>query len=71
MDGRVEMMDLEIWKQYHEEMIREAERNRLAKELRTARKKRAESMKRWQASTLVARASGIWNHLLMEDRKRL
>jgi hypothetical protein len=49
MDGRVELMDLEVWKQHYDEMMREAEQNRLANELRTARKKRAKSMKRWRA----------------------
>jgi hypothetical protein len=32
-------MDLETWKQRREEMIREAERNRLAKELRASRER--------------------------------
>ena len=31
------MVDLEVWKQSREEMIREAERNRLAKRLRDSR----------------------------------
>ncbi len=39
MDAR--MMDFENWKQRHKEMLREAERNRLAKALRAARKRRA------------------------------
>ena len=33
------MVDLEVWKQRHEEMIREAERDRLAKWLRDSRKR--------------------------------
>lgn len=33
------MMDLEIWKQRRKEMIREAERNHLAKALRDASKR--------------------------------
>jgi hypothetical protein len=33
------MVDLEVWKQSHEEAIREAERNRLAKRLRDSRKR--------------------------------
>jgi hypothetical protein len=35
-----EWMDLQIWKQRHEEMMREVEQNRLAKALRQSRKKR-------------------------------
>ena len=35
-----EWMDLQIWKQRLEEMMREAEQNRLAKALRESRKKR-------------------------------
>jgi hypothetical protein len=35
------MADLRIWKQHREEMIREVERNRLAKALRAARKRRS------------------------------
>jgi hypothetical protein len=34
------MMDLQTWKQRREEMMREAEQNRLAKALRDSRKKR-------------------------------
>jgi hypothetical protein len=33
------MMDWEVWQQRHEEMVREVELNRLAKALRTHRKK--------------------------------
>jgi hypothetical protein len=33
------MVDLEGWKRRHEELIREAERNRLAKRLRDSRKR--------------------------------
>lgn len=33
------MMDLQIWKQRREEMMREVEQNRLAKALRDSRKK--------------------------------
>ena len=33
-------MDFELWKQRHEEMMREAERHRLAKTLRESRKRR-------------------------------
>jgi hypothetical protein len=32
------MMDFEHWKQRHKEILREAERNRLAEELRAARR---------------------------------
>jgi len=35
------MMDFQIWKQRREEMMREAEQNRLARELQAARRKRA------------------------------
>jgi hypothetical protein len=34
------MMDLQAWKQRHEEMMGEAQRERLAKELRGSRKRR-------------------------------
>ena len=36
-----EMMDFQIWKQRREEMMREAEQNRLAKALRDSRKRRS------------------------------
>ena len=70
MDGRVEMMDLEIWKQHRKEKIREAEQNRLAKELRAARKKRTGSTMRWRASSPEARSCGIWDDPLIGHRKR-
>jgi hypothetical protein len=34
------MRDLELWKQRHEEMLREAEQARLARALKTSRKRR-------------------------------
>jgi hypothetical protein len=34
------MMDLQVWKQRREEMSREVEQNRLAKELRASRERR-------------------------------
>jgi hypothetical protein len=34
------MMDFQTWKQRHEEMMREAEQNRLGKALRDSRKRR-------------------------------
>jgi hypothetical protein len=37
---RESMFDFETWKQYREEMMREVEQNRLAKELRGSRKRR-------------------------------
>jgi hypothetical protein len=38
-----EMMDYQVWKQHHEEMVREAEQNRLAKALRKSRKRHGAS----------------------------
>jgi hypothetical protein len=38
---RREMTDLQVWKQRHEEMMREAQQGRLAKELRESRKGRS------------------------------
>ena len=42
-----EMMDFEIWKQHREEMMLEAEQNRLAKALRDSRKKRRGAGRAW------------------------
>jgi len=36
-----EMMDFEIWKHRHEEMLREAERRSLARSLRRSRERRS------------------------------
>jgi hypothetical protein len=72
MDEWVEMMDLEFWKQYRGEMIREAEHNRLARELRAARNKRAGAMKRWRASSPEESgpaSSGLWDDPLMGHRR--
>jgi hypothetical protein len=58
-----EMMDLEVWKQRHEEMMREAEQDRLAKALRHSRKLRGAS----RASSLMWELKRIAGRL----RKRL
>ncbi len=51
------MMDFEHWKQRHEEMLREAERNRLAKALRAARERRAGRtwVPLWEARRIAGR----------------
>ncbi len=55
-----EMMDLRIWKQRHEEMIREVEQHRLARALRRSRKQRGAS----RASSLVWELKRIAGRLL-------
>ena len=58
-----EMMNLEVWKKNREEMMREAEQNRLAEVLRNSRKRRGAS----QVSALaweLRRASGRLRKLL-------
>lgn len=53
-----EMMDFEVWKQRREEMAREADQNRLAKELRESRKKRGSgsaSSVSWEVKRIVGR----------------
>ncbi len=60
-------MDFEIWKQRHEEMMREAERNRLAKALRESRKRRGED----RASPLaweLKRGAGLFLKILRSLR---
>ena len=47
-----EWMDLQVWKQRREEMVREVEQNRLAKALRESRKKRRTGANN-RASSLV------------------
>jgi hypothetical protein len=57
------MMNLEVWKKNREEMMREAEQNRLAEVLRNSRKRRGAS----QVSALaweLRRASGRLRKLL-------
>lgn len=63
-----EMMDLQIWKQRREEMLREAEQNRLAKALRDSRKRRGSG----RASSLaweLKRTAGRLRKLLRSLRK--
>lgn len=53
-----EMMDFEIWKQRREEMAREADQNRLAKELRDSRERRGSggaSSVSWEVKRIVGR----------------
>ena len=49
-----EMMDLQVWKQRREEMMREAEQNRLAKALRDSRKKRRGAGRAWTLARALA-----------------
>ncbi len=49
-----EMMDLQVWKQRREEMMREAEQNRLAKALRDSRKKRRGAGRAWALAWALA-----------------
>jgi hypothetical protein len=52
------MMDLQIWEQRREEMLREVEQNRLAKVLRDSRKRRdagRTSSLAWELSRAVGR----------------
>ncbi len=63
-----EIMDLQIWKQRREEMLREAEQNRLAKALRDSRKRRGSG----RASSLaweLKRIAGRLRKLLRSLRK--
>ncbi len=63
-----EMMDFETWKQRREEMLREAEQNRLAKALRHSRKRRGSdrtSSPVWE----LKRIGGRLNKLLRASRK--
>ncbi len=56
------MVDLQIWKQRREEMMREAEQNRLAKALRESRKRRT-GANNW-ASSLAWELKRIAGRLL-------
>jgi hypothetical protein len=63
-----EMMDLHIWKQRREEMIREAEQNRLAKALREESRKRRvaegrESSPAWELKRFAGRMLKILRSL--------
>lgn len=52
------MMDLQTWKQRHEEMVQEVRRNRLAKALRSSRKRRdagRASPLRWELERIAGR----------------
>ena len=63
-----EMMDFQIWKQRREEMMREAEQNRLAKALRDSRKRRGSgkvSALAWE----LKRIAGSLRKLLRTSRK--
>ena len=63
-----EMMDFQIWKQRREQMMREAEQNRLAKALRDSRKRRGSgrvSALAWELN----RAAGRLRKLLRTSRK--
>ena len=62
------MMDFQIWKQRGEEMMREAEQNRLAKALRDSRKRRGSgrvSALAWELN----RAAGRLRKLFRASRK--
>ncbi len=52
------MMDYQVWKQHREEMMREAEQNRLAKALRDSRKRRGSgrtSALAWELKRIAGR----------------
>ncbi len=52
------MMDFQIWKQRREEMMREAEQNRLARALRGSRKRRSSgrvSALAWELKKIAGR----------------
>ena len=53
-------MDLEIWKQHRDEMIHEAEQNRLSRSLRDSRKRRDGG----RASSLAWESKRLAGHLL-------
>ena len=62
------MIDLQIWKQRREEMLREAEQNRLAKALRDPRKRRGPgrtSSLSWE----LRRATGRIRKLLRSSKR--
>ncbi len=63
-----EMMELQIWKQRREEMMREAEQNRLAKALRDSRKRRGSGRASFLAWELK-RIAGRLRKLLRSLRK--
>ncbi len=63
-----EIMDLQIWKQRREEMLREAEQNRLAKALRDSRKRRGSGRASFLAWELK-RIAGRLRKLLRSLRK--
>ena len=53
-----EMMDVQIWKQRREEIMRETEQNRLAKALRDSRKRRGSgrvSALAWELKRIAGR----------------
>jgi hypothetical protein len=63
-----ETMDLQIWKQRREEMMREVEQNRLAKALRDSHKRRGSgrvSALAWELN----RAAGRLRKILRTSRK--
>jgi hypothetical protein len=73
MDRRVEMieaemMDFQTWKQRHQEMMREAEQNRLAKALRVSRKRRGQvSTLAWELNRAAGRLLKLLKHLKRAD----
>ncbi len=65
-----EMMDLQIWKQRREEMMREAEQNRLARALRHSRKQRGArraSFLAWELKRIVGRLRKLLRSLRKID----
>ena len=60
-----EMMSLELAKQRREELVREAERNRLVKALRAARKRRAgsRSVLAWEVRRIAGRLLKLFRFL--------
>ncbi len=65
-----EMMDLQIWKQRREELVREAEQNRLAKALRETRKRRGSgraSALAWELKRIAGRLLKLLRSLKRAD----
>jgi hypothetical protein len=63
------MMDFQTWKQRHEEMMGEAEQNRLAKALRNSRKRRGSgpvSTLAWELNRAVGRLRKLLKYLKLK-----
>lgn len=68
-----ESMNFQTWKQRHEEMVREGEQNRLAKELRDSRKRRRSgraSALAWESKRISVRLLNLLRSLTKSDQER-